>query len=454
MSGVSLPRPILLIVVVGLGLCGGAVLLWFSGGDGPNTWDEAIRWNAPIQVVSGAGERGPWRMNESDWDFVDDPTVAMGGDETTWVAWTDHTAQDLRLQRYGPKGQPQFDTPTDISQTPDTFSWLPRMVVSDDDPAIVYVLWQEIIFSGGTHGGDILFARSTDGGRSFTRPENLSQSPAGDGKGRLTTKHWHNGSLDLAVGPGGTIYAAWTEYEGRLWVARSTNRGRSFSTPVHVHGTQDRPARGPALAVDGSGQVHLAWTVGNTPTADIQYTHSPDTTLAFDRPRAIDESSGYSDAPKLAASPDGTIHVAYGERPVDGDTAPHIRYTQRSDGDEFAPPVVLSRRHADAYRGAQFPYLRVPSAEAVVIAWELISSAQRRPSALGYTTSQNGGATFGRPTVLPGTDTTVGINGSQQGFLMEKLDVRSTGTLAVVNSTFRRDEGSHVWLYTGELRER
>jgi hypothetical protein len=58
--------------------------------------------------------------------------------------------------------------------------------------------------------------RSVDDGKSFSEPLNLSNSMAGDGKGRLTRKHWDNGSLDLAIGPEGNLYAAWTEYEGRL----------------------------------------------------------------------------------------------------------------------------------------------------------------------------------------------------------------------------------------------
>lgn len=453
MIGVPLSRSAILLVI-GIGLCGSTMLLLFSNCASADRAEGPIQWKAPRPVASGAGVRGPWRMNESDWDFVDDPTVAVGRDGSTWVTWTNHADQDLRLQRFGPEGRAHFDRPTDVSQTPETFSWLPRMVVSDDDPETLYVLWQEIIFSGGTHGGDILFARSTDGGHTFRRPQNLSQSPAGDGKGRLTARHWHNGSLDLTLGPSGTIYAAWTEYEGRLWVARSTNRGRTFSTPVHVTGSHSRPARGPALAVDASGRTHLAWTLGDTPTADIQYAYSADTSLAFTVPRTIDETTGYSDAPKIAADPDGTIHVAYGERPATADAAPHVRYTQRSGDAEFAPPRVLSRRHADTFRGAQFPYLRVPSPETVIIAWELVSAGQRRPNALGYTTSRDGGATFTRPTVLPGTDTTNGINGSQQGFLMEKLAVHREGSLAVVNSTFRRNEGSHIWLYTGQFRDR
>lgn len=454
MTGVRLPRPVLVVVAVGLGVCGSAALLWLVGPGSSEDEKEPIQWSAPQQVVAGGGHRGPWRMNASNWEFVDDPTVAVGPQGTTRVAWTDHTTKDLQLQSYGPgpNALPKFDQPTNISQTPETFSWLPRMVVSERDPATLYVLWQEIIFSGGTHGGEILFTRSTDGGRSFVPPKNLSNSPAGDGKGRLSTKHWHNGSLDLALGPDGTIYAVWTEYEGRLWIVRSTDGGRTFLSPLHVSGTQDQPARGPSVATDPSGRVHLAWTVGETPRADVQYARSPDTTLTFDTPQTVNQSPGYSDAPTLAIDSTGTVHLAYGERPTDADASPHIRYTRRVDDSGFAPAAVLSRRAADSYRGAQFPTLRVTDTEMVIVVWELFPPARSRPDALGYTTSRDRGTSFSRPRTLPGTDTTSGTNGSQQGFLMEKLAVNETGAIAVVNSTFEANEASHIWLYYGALQ--
>lgn len=90
------------------------------------------------------------------------------------------------------------------------------MLISGEDASEVYVLLQEIVFSGGSHGGEIFFARSTDGGRTFGDPIKFSKSIDGDGKGRLTPRYWHNESLDLAKCPEGNLYAAWTEYEGAL----------------------------------------------------------------------------------------------------------------------------------------------------------------------------------------------------------------------------------------------
>jgi hypothetical protein len=53
--------------------------------------------------------------------------------------------------------------------------------------------------------------------------------------------------------------------------------------------------------------------------------------------------------------------------------------------------------------------------------------------------------------VVPGSiDPVLGDNGGQQGLLMRKLAVNEAGAVAVVNSTFTRDEASHIWLFRGQ----
>ncbi len=222
-----------------------------------------VTWDEKIKVASGGGYRGPWRMNESAFYYVDDPTVAINEQGFVGVAWADQSRQDIFFQIYEPDGKKRFEKPVNVSGSPRIFSWLPRMVIASSDASDVYILWQEIVFSGGSHGGEIFFARSTDGGKTFSNPLNLSNSTAGDGKGRLTRRRWHTGSLDLAMGPEGDLYAAWTEYEGKLWFSRSADGGEAFSHPLRIAvGHDAEPARGPSLSVGAVGTFYLAWTVG------------------------------------------------------------------------------------------------------------------------------------------------------------------------------------------------
>jgi hypothetical protein len=114
----------------------------------------ALVWHGSAEIASGPAERGPWQMNESRYDYLDDPTVAT--DERGAVAWVDQSRKDVLFQRFSPAGE-KLGQPVNVSRSPAIFSWLPR---------------------------------SDDGGQTFSQPMNLSNSRAGDGKGRIDKDRW------------------------------------------------------------------------------------------------------------------------------------------------------------------------------------------------------------------------------------------------------------------------
>jgi hypothetical protein len=401
--------------------CFGVLAMLFSAYAGAGE----LAWQGVTEIAAGRGERGQWRQNESRYDYVDDPTVAIDERGEMLVAWVDQVRKDVFFQRLR-----SASAPVNVSRSPATFSWLPRIAV---DSQKVYVLWQEIIFSGGSHGGEILFARSEDGGATFSPPLNLSNSVAGDGKGRINRDVWHNGSLDLAAGRGDEVYAAWTEYEGALWFARSSNGGKSFLPLVRIH--DNRPARAPSIAVGSDGTIYLAWTVGDDPAADIRVARSSDGGVRFAPPRIVERTKAYSDAPKLALDPSGRLHLVF----ADDD---RIRYSYSTDGAQsFAPP-----RHIEDARSG-FPQLALDAKGGVYVTWELFRDHRHRPRGLGYTISRDSGRSFSAPAVIPeSADRAGGWNGSQQGLLMRKLAVNRDGALAIVNSSLQDNERSRIWL--------
>lgn len=400
----------------------------------------------PVEVANGRAHRGPWLMNETDLDYVDDPTVAITDDGDIGVAWVDQDRQSVFFQMYSPADGPRLPNPVNVSSRPGTFSWLPRLVIATDDPRRVYVLWQEIVFSGGSHGGEIFFARSTDGGATFSTPVNLSNSVAGDGKGRLTAEHWDNGSLDLAAGPNGRLYAAWTEYEGRLWATRSADAGATFAEAILVDGDAIRPARAPALEVSGDGTLHLAWSAGSDAGAEIRIAASPDG-QTFGAPQIV-PSRGHADAPKIAADSQGNLHIVHGESPGGLFQDYRIRYARR---DARSGRFSDSRTIAEADAGVDsvnFPDLAVDAATRLYVTWQLFPDRRQRPHGLGFTVSRDGGDTFAEPEVVPQSDSSdLGFSGSLQGSLMARLAVNAAGELALVGSTFAEGRSSHVWLW-------
>jgi hypothetical protein len=419
--------------------------LWFVGcstrGQAPPVESAAIAWMSPLEIAEGGGQRGAWRQNASSYDYVDDGTVSVLPNGTLAIAWVDQRAKEVLLQAIATDGSIQ--RPVHVSRSPAVFSWLPRIASNRDD---IYVLWQEIVFSGGSHGGDVFFARSRDGGASFEAPHNLSSSRNGDGKGRLDAATWSNGSLDLAVGADGTIVAAWTEFDGPLWIARSVDRGESFSTPRRIDdGLPPLPARAPTVAIAPDGTWIVAWTVGDDPAADLRIAASLDRGETFSPPSVAIRSRGHSDAPKLGFDSAGTLHLVWSEASAPRSGPATIRHARSRDrGRTFEAPRELSAPSL-AERNT-YPMLAVDG-EDVVVSWEL----GQPPRGLGLVYSGDGGATFTTPVVVPhSTDRGGGWNGSHQGQLMEKLALRD-GLIAIAQSALAHGNHSRVWLLRGRL---
>lgn len=423
-------------------------LIMFSGYNTENQEEPAVNWDEKLEIDSGEAHQGPWRMNDSDFRYVDDPTLAFDEDGSLGIAWTDQAEQDIYFQMYNPAGELKGDEPVKVMGDSNIFSWLPRMVI---DSGNIYLLWQEIIFSGGSHGGEILFSRSTDRGKTFSTPINLSNTKAGAGKGRLTTFRWDNGSLDLAVGPDGTLYAAWTEYEGALNFSRSTDNGERFSEPVRIAGNDTLPARAPDLAVDSNGTIHIAWSVGENNSADIHYAFSEDKGSSFTEPEMAYQSSSHSEAPKIAVDSEDTIHLVFAEKNETAAQQYRIYYTRKEMTEStFQQPKEISSDHSGQVISTGFPELTFDDEDRLFVIWNLYPAHTGRPLGFGFTYSENRGTSFTTPMPIPGTTSPeLGSNGSRQGSLMRKLAARGGGEVAVVTSTFNEGNSSHIWLIRG-----
>lgn len=410
-----------------------------------------VVWQGSTEIAAGRGEKGPWRQNDSRYDYVDDPAVAMDDRGRLAVAWVEQASKDVWFQRFAADGATRIGKPVNVSRSPATFSWLPRVAIAPDAQQHVFILWQEIIFSGASHGGEMFFARSEDGGASFSEPLNVSNNVGGDGKGRINKDVWHNGSYDLAAGPDGVLYAAWTEYDGPLWFSRSTDGGKNFSRPQKVAGGGDaKPVRGPSLAIGKGNELYLAWTNGEDDGADIHVAKSVNGGETFGEPLVVFKSKGYSDAPKLAVGGTGAVHLVFAESAGGPFERYHVRYARSMDGARsFEPPRDISSM---AGKGAGFPSLDIDSSGNVYVIWEIFHDRGSRPRGLGVTVSLDGGRSFSTPQEIPSSAShDGGGNGSHQGLLMKKLAVGGTGAVAVVNSSMKENAGSRVWLLRGNL---
>jgi hypothetical protein len=250
------------------------------------------------------------------------------------------------------------------------------------------------------------------------------------------------------------VFAAWTEYHGALWLARSLDGGASFSRPRKVAGDDARPARAPALAAGAAGIVYLAWTVGEDPAADIRVARSGDGGASFGAPQLVGAGPGHADAPSLAVDGRGTLHLVYAESPTGPGGRYVVRYTRSMGGTgKFSAPRTISPASADETDGAAYPSIATDGRNALFVIWEIFPAGGSHSRSLGIAWSSDTGQHFTRPALVPGSsDPLGGLNGSQQGLLGKKLAVDRAGRLAIVNSSMVPEERSRVWLMRGHPR--
>lgn len=211
-----------------------------------------------------------------------------------------------------------------------------------------------------------LFARSTDGGRTWSTPQIVD-----DDRSCPCCR------TALAAGPDGTLYVAWRKRfpgdERDIVVARSRDHGTTWSTPVRVHvdawAVSYCPDAGPSVKVGRDGVVHVAWWTGRQGRAGTQYAQSRDGGATFSAPVALGlaeysrsahiqlglgEGLGADSGLVVAAWDDGTRQV------------PQIVVrVSRDGGRHFAAAEVLSAPESEA----GYPVVSIKSG-VVLVAWQ------------------------------------------------------------------------------------
>ncbi len=227
--------------------------------------------------------------------------------------------------------------------------WDESAAIATDNAGHWVVIWSSPENLGGAIGddGDILVARSTDNGVTWTAPAPLNTNAASDSGWDETpaittdhTGHWvavwsSNDSL------GGTIGT-----DGDVLVSRSSDNGVNWTTPRPLNGTaatdQSSDLR-PKIETDGSGVWVAAWegTLSGTGSDDVDVlmSRSVDNGATWSLPRALNTNAatdlGWDEGVAIAA--DGT-----------GDWVAAWHSTDDLSGTIGSDEDVLVSRSADA----------------------------------------------------------------------------------------------------------
>jgi hypothetical protein len=272
-------------------------------------------------------------------------------------------------------------------------------------------------FEGCDHGNGIGFARSANGGRSFTRPSALPFSDGG----------W---DPSVVVGPGGILYAAFmrtTDHRTYPIIDVSHDFGRTFVVEKSL-----RPAKrrnwGDAdyIAIAPNGALYVAWGYGPS-NAEVKWRCSPtgdcwayrgDLNVAVQS--STDEAKTFSpisivnpgypdggdDEGVVAVAPNGAVDVLYqGYKVVNKRTltlAHGYEYftTSTDGGKKWSAPVVVGASAGQMTINMWWDdgYIATDPAGDIYATWDTQGMANGHKTDIGWVSfSPDGGRTWSAP---------------------------------------------------------
>lgn len=208
----------------------------------------------------------------------------------------------------------------------------------------------------------VRFARSTDGGRTFTDPVTLTEDPASQAF-----------FPSVAAGPDGRVAVSWTSFRGDegggTYVAVSQDGGGTFSEPVRAAPAPTYPD----VPVDASSRVTLAADRGTGPSrgrlhlvfpgqspeggsVDVGHVASPDgrRRSTWSSPEPLPASSAEAEVgwPTLDVAPGGSLHVLYYRFTGDGSFQPV--WTHRQPNGSWSQARTLASAPSDLANAGEY----------------------------------------------------------------------------------------------------
>ena len=318
----------------------------FVSHDGGDTFEDLGRVTPPASDVMLSGETRP--------------RLVMSRDELLYAVWREDDPKPGVVIAAHDWRKPGFTTPVAVRDIESPrYSGFPDMAVAPDGS--VYVVWLDARDYDPKLGdlSSVYFARSTDGGKSFSRNVRVAA---------------HTCSCcrpTVAIDSKGRIYVAWRhnfDDVRDMAVATSVDGGKTFSPLVRVskdgwvlHGC---PESGPSLLSVGN-RLYIAWfTAGADSRPRVLASWSDDRGRSFAAP--IELSTGVLDAnhPMLFAGKPNGVWAAFEGRDVrtQGGWSPFRTYVIRIDRPGMAA-VAVTKSSADQ----EYPFAVMRDAQSLFV---------------------------------------------------------------------------------------
>jgi hypothetical protein len=253
------------------------------------TWTYRVSDNSEIffsKSTNGGETFSTPQKISSDSSYSSGSRIAIDGKNIflTWfsITWSDGLYKNMEIHfSKSTDGGETFSEPQNISNN-EGFSQYPSIVT---DGSNIFVTWSD----DSMERSGIFFSKSTDGGQTFSAPQNIS-NPLGYSSGPFVATDGKN------------IFVAWFYHvEGKepdIHFTKSTDGGQTFSAPQNLSNTAGYSGT-PFVATDGSN-IFLIWIESQEKSRFIHFSKSTDGGQTFSAPQIISNTQGFSDYPSIA----------------------------------------------------------------------------------------------------------------------------------------------------------
>lgn len=239
--------------------------------------DAAVSWHAAVEV------------NGTGWG----PVIAFSDTGELQTVWSDPvgSVSDIFASRSTDTGT-TWDPPVNISNN-NTQSSSPDISICPSGN--INVVWYNYL-----PDEEIYFSRSTSNGAQWNQPRNLSNTTSESLRPAVSTDS------------NGFIYAVWDDElpNEEVYVSFSTTGGSSWTPVTQV---SSNTGRDPVVAVDGTGNINVAWLgyATNSSPSDIFFSRSVDQGVSWSSAVNVSNSSRNSRAPAIAVDDSGYVYIVW-----------------------------------------------------------------------------------------------------------------------------------------------
>ena len=313
----------------------------------------------------GVNFSAPVRVNDRAGDAIvrneNPPKVAVGARGEVYVCWANERGKwkgNIRFARSTDGGKtfsPAISVNSDAAGEPAGHAF---QSVAVDRRGRVYVAWiDERNKQKEDRGAEIWLAVSTDGGRRFSRDR------------RILTDVCECCRTNLQIDAAGNLYLSYRTVprSGPMYrdiiIARSTDGGKTFAQTLV---SEDRweingcPVAGPSFSFDNRGAITAVWFMGGGERPGLYYATSTDGAKNFAPRRLLDPRQKIGKHAHTAGLAGGGIFVAWDD----------------ADGKTFSAWGVLdpqkeSIRSSDRHEGVAYPVAASNGRIAVIVGMRL-----------------------------------------------------------------------------------